>query len=175
VRIAFLGRLDPVKGADILIQALRSSPAANLQMDIFGISQGRRDEEYARELKLAAVGDSRITFRLPISASHVVSVLRMYDAVAIPSHCLETGPMVVLEAFAAGVPVIGSRLGGIEEQVHNNVNGLLVDPGSVMAWAKALREVSGSPGLLARLRAGVRPPRTIATAAGEIEAVYASL
>lgn len=175
VRIAFLGRLDPVKGAHIVLQALRSSPAVNLQMDIFGISQGKRDEEYARQLKLAAAGDSRITFRPPMSASQVVPVLCTYDAVAIPSHCLETGPMVMLEAFAAGVPVIGSRLGGIEEQVQHNVNGLLVDPGSVVAWAEALREVSGSLGLLARLRAGVRPPRTIATAADEIEAVYASL
>ncbi len=175
VRIAFLGRLDPVKGAHILIQALHSSPAVNLQMDIFGISQGRRDEEYASKLKLAATRDSRVKFQPPISARQVVPVLRTYDAVAIPSHCLETGPMVVLEAFAAGVPVIGSRLGGIEEQVQHNVNGLLVDPGSVVAWAEALRKVSGSCGLRARLRAGVRPPRTIATAADEIEAVYASL
>lgn len=175
VHIAFLGRLDPVKGAHILIQALRSSPAVVLQLDIFGISQGTRDEEYARELKVAAAGDSRITFPPPMSASQVVSVLRTYDAVAIPSHCLETGPMVVLEAFAAGVPVIGSRLGGIEEQVQHEVDGLLVEPGSVVLWAEALRRVSGSVGLLASLRAGVRPPRTITKAADEIEGVYASL
>jgi glycosyltransferase involved in cell wall biosynthesis len=175
VRIAFLGRLDPVKGAHILIQALRPLSAVNLQMDIFGLSQGSRDEEYARELKLAAAGDGRITFHSPIPASQVVPVLRTYDAVAIPSHWLETGPMVVLEAFAAGIPVIGSRLGGIEEQVEDEVDGLLVEPGSVVAWAEALRRVSGSPGLLARLRAGVRPPRTMTTAADEMEAVYASL
>jgi glycosyltransferase involved in cell wall biosynthesis len=175
VHIAFLGRLDPVKGVHILIQALRSSPAVNLQMDIFGVSQGSRDEEYARELKLAAAGDSRITFHPPISARQVVPILRTYDAVAIPSQGLETGPMVVLEAFAAGIPVIGSRLGGIEEQVRHEVDGLLVEPASVLAWADALRRVAGSPGLLARLREGVRSPRTMTTAADEIEAVYAAV
>jgi glycosyltransferase involved in cell wall biosynthesis len=175
VRIAFLGRLDPVKGVHVLIQALRSSLAVNLQMDIFGISQGSCDEEYARELNLAAAGDSRITFYPPLSASQVVPVLRAYDAVAIPSQGFETGPMVVLEAFAAGIPVIGSRLGGIEEQVQHEVDGLLVEPASVVAWAEAMRRVSGSPGLLARLRAGVHPPRTMKTAADEIEAVYAGV
>jgi glycosyltransferase involved in cell wall biosynthesis len=175
VRIAFLGRLDPVKGVHILIRALCSSPAVNLQMDIFGISQGSRDEEYACEVKLAAAGDSRITFHPPISASQVVPVLRTYDAVAIPSQGLETGPMVVLEAFAAGIPVIGSRLGGIEEQVQHEVDGLLVEPASVVAWAEVLSRVSLSPRLLARLRAGVRPPRTMARAADEVNAVYAAV
>ena len=175
VRIAFLGRLDPVKGVHILIQALLSCPAVNLQMDIFGICQGTRDEEYGRELKLAAARDSRITFHPPISASQVVPVLCTYDAVAIPSQWLETGPMVVLEAFAAGIPVIGSRLGGITEQVRQDVDGLLVEPASIVAWTETLRRVSDSPNLLTRLRAGVRPPRTMATAADEIDAVYAAV
>jgi len=175
VRIAFLGRLDPVKGVHILIMALRSSPDVNLQIDIFAISQGTRDEEYARELKRAAAGDSRITFYPPISPSQVLEVLRTYDAVAIPSQGLETGPMVVLEAFAAGIPVIGSRLGGIEEQVRHEVDGLLVDPASVVAWAEVLRRVSGSPELLARLCKGVCPPRTMTTAVEEVEAAYAAV
>jgi glycosyltransferase involved in cell wall biosynthesis len=175
VRIAFLGRLDPAKGVHILIQALRSPPVLNLKMDIFGISQGSRDEQYAWELKLAAAGDSRVTFHTPISDGQVVPVLRTYDAVAVPSQGLETGPMVVLEAFAAGIPVIGSRLGGIEEQVQHEVDGLLVEPASVPAWAEALRRISHSPALLAHLRAGVRPPRTMMRAADEINAVYAAV
>jgi glycosyltransferase involved in cell wall biosynthesis len=83
--------------------------------------------------------------------------------------------MVVLEAFAAGIPVIGSRLGGIEEQVQHEVDGLLVEPASVSAWAEALRRISQSPPLLAHLRAGVRPPRTMMRAADEINSVYAAV
>jgi glycosyltransferase involved in cell wall biosynthesis len=173
VRIAFLGRLDPVKGIHILVQALRSVQAANVQLDIFGITQGSRDEEYARELKLAASGDSRVAFHPPIPGGRVVPVLCTYDALAVPSQWLETGPMVVLEAFAAGIPVIGSRLGGIEELVQHGVNGLLVEAASVPAWGEVVCEVSSRPDLLAGLRAGVRPPRTMVTAADEIQAVYA--
>jgi glycosyltransferase involved in cell wall biosynthesis len=172
VRMAYLGRLDPVKGIQILVRALRATPSANLELDIFGISQGSRDDEYARTLGLEAANDARITLQSPISGGQVIPSLRTYDVVAIPSQWMETGPMVVLEAFAAGIPVIGSRLGGIAELVQHDVNGLLVEPTSVVAWAEALRTICETPELLARLRAGVRMPRTMMTATDEIEAVY---
>jgi glycosyltransferase involved in cell wall biosynthesis len=172
VRMAYLGRLDPVKGVHILVRALRAT-MANLELDIFGISQGSRDEEYARTLSAEAAGDTRITFQAPISGVQVISTLRTYDVVAIPSQWMETGPMVVLEAFAAGIPVVGSRLGGIAELIQHDVNGLLVDPTSIVAWAEALRSICETTDLLARLRAGVRMPRTMMTATDEIEAIYA--
>jgi glycosyltransferase involved in cell wall biosynthesis len=175
IRMAFLGRLDPAKGVDILIRAMRATNSANLRLDIFGIAQGSRDEEYVRKVKLEAAGDPRITFHRHISSAEVIPTLHAYDAVAVPSQSMETGPMVVLEAFAAGIPVIGTRLGGIEEQVRHEVDGLLVEPGSSAAWTEVLRSLSGEPDLLARLRSGVRPPRTMTTAADEIEAVYAAV
>jgi glycosyltransferase involved in cell wall biosynthesis len=175
VRMAFLGRLDPVKGVHILVRALRATTSANLRLDIFGISQGRRNEEYAHNLKVEAAGDDRITFHAPIPGGQVIPTLRTYDAVAIPSQCMETGPMVVLDAFAARIPVIGSRLGGIAELLQHDVNGLLVEPTSVAAWAEALRSFSESTKLRARLRTGVCMPRTMTTAADEIEAVYATV
>ncbi len=173
VRIAYLGRLDPVKGVHILVRAVRATTSANLELDIFGISHGSRDEEYARTLRFEADSDARITFQAPISGGQVIPSLRTYDVVAIPSQWMETGPMVVLEAFAAGIPVIGSRLGGIAELVQHDVNGLLVDPTSVVAWAEALRSICETGELLARLRAGVRMPRTMMKATDEVEAIYA--
>lgn len=173
LRIAYLGRLDPVKGVHVLVRALGATPLASLKLDIFGISQGSRDEEYARTLRVEAAGDTRIRFQAPISGAQVIPSLRTYDVVAIPSQWMETGPMVVLEAFAAGIPVIGSRLGGIAELVQHGVNGLLVEPKSAIAWGEALRGMCETEELLVRLRAGVRMPRTMINATDEIEAVYA--
>ena len=85
---------------------------------------------------------------------------------------LETGPLVVLEAFAAGVPVLGSDLGGIAELVRAGTDGVLAAPGSLAAWRDALARLAGDPAEVARLRAGVRPPRTMAAAAAEMEALY---
>ncbi len=68
-------------------------------------------------------------------------MFQSFDILAVPSLWLETGPLVVLEAFAAGLPVLGSNAGGIAELVTEGVCGRLVEVGSVAAWARALREL----------------------------------
>jgi len=108
----------------------------------------------------------------PIAARDAVSTLAWYDALAVPSHWLESGPLVVYEAFAAGIPVIGSRLGGIAELVRDGLDGVLVQPGSQEAWADALQRLAKTPGLIERLRAGVARPRTMADVAGEMNGIY---
>jgi glycosyltransferase involved in cell wall biosynthesis len=175
IRIVFLGRLDPAKGIHILTQAMRAVSEVPIDLDIYGIVQGEAGAAYLRKLKHSAQSDPRISFRDPVPAGVVVPKLREYDVVAVPSQCLETGPMVVLEAFAAGVPVIGSNLGGIAELVTNGVNGLLVEPCSVGAWIRVLRKVSDDPRLLNELRSNMSPPRRISQSAHEMAEVYRAL
>lgn len=175
LRVAFLGRLDPTKGVDVLVRSVRAAADLRVAVDIFGIAQGAAGEHYARRLRELAAGDARIGFQPPLPASEVVARLRDYDLLAAPSQWLETGPLVVLEAFAAGVPVLGSRLGGIAELVRDGVDGVLVEAASVPAWTAALRTVATEPDLRARLRAGIRPPRTMTAAAAEMAALYRRL
>ncbi len=172
LRVAFLGRLDPTKGVDILVRAVRSAPELRLSVDVYGIAQGEGGRRYEAQLRDLAAGDDRITFHAPVPAQGVVETLRAYDVLAVPSQWLETGPMVVLEAFAAGVPVLGSRLGGLAELVRDDVDGLLVAAADVGAWRVALRRFSTEPGLVSRLRRGIQPPRTMHTAAAEMAALY---
>jgi len=94
----------------------------------------------------------------------------------VPSQLLETGPLVVLESFAAGVPVIGSALGGIAEKVVGGVNGLLVSPhDSVQAWQDVLGRCAGDRALLQRLRTGIAPPRSLEAAAREMHELYTAV
>jgi glycosyltransferase involved in cell wall biosynthesis len=173
--IVYLGRLDPTKGVHLLLRAVRAVPEVKLSVDIFGIAQGPGGAAYADRLRRLAAGDARITLRGPIPASRAVETLRGYDLLAVPSQWLETGPMVVLEAFAAGVPVLGSRLGGIAELVRDGVDGVLVEAADVNAWSAALRRLATQPEVLPRLRKGVRPPRTMDAAAAEMAALYRRL
>jgi glycosyltransferase involved in cell wall biosynthesis len=86
---------------------------------------------------------------------------------------METGPLVVLEAFRAGVPVIGSSLGGIHDLVRQDVDGWLVDPfGSVDAWSRVLARAASDERVIERWRANVHPPRSMTDVARETRAAY---
>lgn len=175
LRICFLGRLDPTKGIHILLQAIRSMPLATLKFDIYGVAQGAAGRNYELTLRRLANGDDRINFIAPVAATEILATLTNYDLLAVPSQWLETGPLVVLEAFEAGVPVIGSRLGGIAELVDDGVNGILVEASSVVAWQAALQKLCSEPDLIKHLRAGVKPSRTMQTVTEEMLTLYKTL
>jgi glycosyltransferase involved in cell wall biosynthesis len=172
-RIAFLGRLDPTKGLHVVVKALQAAPKANIKLDIYGVVQGPGGAAYQRQVKLLARGDSRISFQESIRPDQVVPLLRNYDFLAVPSQWMETGPLVVLEAFAAGTPVLGWNIGGVSELVRDGIDGLLIDPGR--DWTETLARVAEDPNLRAKLRAGVRPPRSNIDVAREMLALYESV
>jgi glycosyltransferase involved in cell wall biosynthesis len=173
LRLAYLGRLDPIKGVDVLIRAIRSEPELPIRLDVRGVVQAASGGRHLSELQRLTASDPRITFLEPAPADRVVEALRGYHAAAVPSQCLETGPLVVLEAFAAGVPVIGSALGGIAELVTHERDGVLVaPPDQPAAWLTALRRLIDEVDLLPRLRTGIQPPRAMADVAVAMEALY---
>jgi glycosyltransferase involved in cell wall biosynthesis len=175
LRVAFFGRLDPTKGIHILVDAISSAPDLPVTLDVFGVVQGDGNSRYVRMLRARAADDSRISFPAPVSPQGVVAQMRRYDVVAVPSQWLESGPLVVMEAFAAGVPVIGSDLGGIAELVTHNVDGIRIEPGSSDAWRTALQAFCRDSQLLATLRNGVSSPRIIADVACDMAALYKSI
>ncbi len=176
VRFAFLGRVDPIKGLKVLIEALAMISGAELRLDVFTVVQGDKAKGRRRILVDRARSDGRIQFMPALDATAVVEHLRGYDALLVPSQGLETGPLVIYEAFAAGIPVIGSALGGIAELVGNGENGLLIaPPGSAAAWAEGIKRIVREPGLLRQLKAAPKPVRTAEDAADDAAGVYSAL
>jgi glycosyltransferase involved in cell wall biosynthesis len=173
IRLAHLGRLEVSKGTRLLISALRELRDAPITLDILGIAQSDADRHELDRLHGLTADDSRIRFRPPVDHASITSHLAGFDAVVVPSQLLETGPLVVLEAFAAGVPVIGSALGGIAEKVTHDIDGWLVTPpDSVGAWRDALAACVRDRTLLPRLREGIVPPRSLDDAAAEMHGLY---
>jgi len=157
----------------VLIQALAHlGVGVNVRLDVYGISQTRGQDTYQEELITLAKVDPRITLKPTIPASQVIATLATYDLLVVPSQWLETGPLVVLEAFAAGVPVLGSRLGGIAELVEDGVNGLLVNPTSVEEWATAIQRLVDDRELLYHLRSRIVPPTDMKAIAQQMLKVY---
>jgi len=175
LRIIFLGRLDNTKGPDTLIRAVRSSPDTAIELHLYGITQSVADRQYLDKLKQLAGDDSRIRFLPKVDSKQVVSLLRNYHLLAVPSRGLETGPLVVLEAFAAGIPVIGSNLGGIAELVQHELNGLLVETDSVAAWRQAIQRCDEDRAMLEQFQKNIQTPRSMDVVADEMQCLYESL
>ncbi len=129
--IGAAGRLSPEKGVDQLIQAAallaRSDPS--LGVVIFG--EGPLRKELTRLIARLGLADHVV---LPGFRGNLEDYLPHFDVVALPSHT-EGLPVIVLEAFAARVPVVATAVGGVPEVIEDGVSGFLVPPGDVPALA----------------------------------------
>lgn len=117
-----------------------------------------------------AANDERIEFHVPTDRQELAQQFVAADALAVPSQGFETGPLVVLEAKAAGLPVLGSRLGGIAELVRPGVDGWLVDHDDVRAWATAIERIAAGGAVV---RAPGEAVRTTDDIAREMIELYA--
>jgi glycosyltransferase involved in cell wall biosynthesis len=134
--------MHPVKGLGVLVSAIKALPPSTpVDLHIYGTARNDEEREYLADVVTAAGSDRRIVFCGELTLSNRSSAFQNFDVLAVPSLWLETGPLVVLEAFAEGVPILGSNAGGIAELVSDGVSGKLVEMGNVAAWARALREL----------------------------------
>ncbi|ROZ66359.1 glycosyltransferase [Ramlibacter sp. WS9] len=165
LRLAYFGRLDPTKGIEVLVAAVKLLPNAPVALDIYGVGEVPRDD-------LAKAIDGRIRFHPPLASHAVPDAMKAYHLITVPSVCMETGPLVAYEALASGVPVLGSALGGIAEVIRDGTDGRLVSAGSPKAWADALAEVLQNPQLLETWRSSPRATRTMGQVAAEMADLY---
>jgi glycosyltransferase involved in cell wall biosynthesis len=170
-RLAYFGRIDQTKGPDLLVSAIAAIPEANVTLDIFALLPPGRSAA-AAELETWVAHDRRLTLRDTVAPHAVRQIMTDYDLIAIPSRWLETGPLVALEAFAAGVPVLGADLGGIAESVRNGVDGVLVQPDDVNAWSVAILKLACDRALVDELKRNIRPPRTMNDVARDMAELY---
>jgi len=170
--VTYLGALAWQKGVHILVDAFRDLPPERATLRIFGNPDVF--PEYAADLRRRA-NRANTLFEGRLPNQQVGRVLAETDVLAVPSLWYENAPVVIQEARAAGVPVISSAHGALTEKVRDGVDGLLVPPGDVVAWRAALQRLVDEPGLLAHLRANVRPPMTMAEHVGRLESLYAQL
>ena len=175
LRIAYFGRIDHAKGPDLLARALKLIPKARVQVDIFAVRQVGGPDQLYDWLAAQAHLDTRLTLRAAVASDEVIGVMADYDLIAVPSRWLETGPLVALEAFAAGVPVLGADLGGIAELVHNGIDGILVPPDATVAWASAIVRLIDNPHLVRDMRAKIKAPRSMDAVVDDMAMVYSAV
>lgn len=133
--VLFVGRLDQQKGPFVLLEAVKDLLPTHADVHVLFVGDGPQREKlhaWAREKKL----DARVHF---VGRRHdVPSLLRSAALFVLPS-LWEGLPNVVLEAMAAGVPVIASGVEGIGELIEHEKTGLVVTPDSPSRLAAAMR------------------------------------
>jgi glycosyltransferase involved in cell wall biosynthesis len=173
LRVGFIGRLEPYKGTHILIEAMNRLPSdLPVRLLIAGSGSERR---YVRRLIQTWAGDARVEFLGPITREQVPDFLRKIDVLAVPSGYMETGPLVVLEAHAFGIPVMGANLGGISERILDGFDGWLLPFDDSGAWAAAIRHIALDRSELERCAANIGRIRTMADVAADMAKLYSDV
>jgi glycosyltransferase involved in cell wall biosynthesis len=145
--LLFVGRLSPEKGLQTLLSA---AAAHGLPLVVVG------DGPLRAEVEACAATVPCVQYHGPSDAVGVAAAMRHCRALVMPSECVEGMPMVVLEAFAAGTPVLASRRGGPGEMIQPGVNGLLFEPGDTEGLVRAAHALLADDVLAARLGAAGR-------------------
>jgi len=137
--ILFAGRLSPEKGVDLLLDAVQE--AGNVRVRIAGDGP----DESSLRARAARLGPETVTFLGHLDKPSLYAEIRNSCAVVVPSRWHENQPMTVLDAFACGVPVIATQLGGLPELVSDGVDGLTVPSEDPAALADAMVRLSNDP------------------------------
>ena len=161
LRLGFLGSLMVSKAPHVLLEAVGRLPRGAVSVDLFGpCSAYHGDDRYRRQLEPLLKQDG-VTVHGAIAHDQVAQALSSIDVLVVPSIWPENSPLVIQEAFLAGVPVVASRIGGIPEVVDDGRNGLLFRAGDSQDLARTLTRLLADPGLRGALRIGIPPVRTI--------------
>jgi len=133
----FVGRLEKIKGVQVLIEAFRKYRDCDLL--IVG------DGGYDTHLRQLATGLPHVHFRGRLNYAALQPLFRHATALLVPSIAYETGPTVITEAFGHLTPVIANNLGSLPEYVQQSGGGIVY--ADEAALLKALRALHADPGL----------------------------
>lgn len=155
LRIIFIGRIQPQKGVDLLIDAVKGFTPDEVTVDIYGREE---DTAYYRQCIVSATSVAPVTFKGVIAREEVLDKLAGYDILCLPSTFSEMSPLVIQEAFAAGIPVLASKVYGNAEQIKDGHNGMLFDFKSSKSLRQQIEKLLIQPSLLGKMRMNIHPP-----------------
>ena len=149
--LAFAGRLTAQKSLGVAFEALAQVD------DVVLLIAGEGDERSHLEQRADELGlGPRVRFLGPLPRDRVVALFHAADA-SILSSSWENFPHGVVEALAAGTPVLATAAGGVAEVVRDGENGLLVAPEDAAGLGQAIQRFAADAGLRERLRAAAAP------------------
>jgi glycosyltransferase involved in cell wall biosynthesis len=176
VRLGYVGQIKPHKGVDLLIEAVCDlvQGGHRVTLDVWG-SETEAPEYVAGLKRRSASMSGTIRWNGRYLGNQVWDVLRQLDALVVPSRWYENSPNAILEAYAAGLPVVAANIGGMAELVMHDKSGLLFDVGNAESLRRQLARLKEEPLLLSRLRQGLPAVKSLDEEMSETLSHYARL
>ena len=159
--LVFAGRIQPLKGPDVVLRAaaslLRMAPGLADRLVVVFVG-GPSGSEVGAPGRLSALATSLgvsdyVRYEPPCTQPDLAEWYRAATLVLVPSHSESFG-LVALEAQACGTPVVAAAVGGLRTAVRDGFSGVLVDGHDADAWARVLAGLASSPARLAELSRG---------------------
>lgn len=151
LNLGFFGQINPFKGIDVLLEALRILPPeirSRVRLGLHGANLEIQQESFQQRIRalLAELAETVTSFG-SYDNSQVVELMKSYDRIVVPSTWWENSPVVIQEAKLAGTPLLCSNLGGMAEKADGAEDILFLprSPGSLTAEITALVSAPGRP------------------------------
>lgn len=136
VNVLFIGRVEEYKGVAVLARAFKEAGRGNLSLHVAGSG------DFMRAMLEEVKGCHNVKFYGWVSGVEKEKLFLKSDVCVLPSTCYDNAPLVLLEAYKHGLPVIGSRIGGIPEMIEEHKTGFLFQPGDEAGLAEIFRSIS---------------------------------
>lgn len=147
LHLVYAGRLQPLKGAHVMLEAMglarRSHPQLRITASLFGARSGSADYDLQALVQREGL-DDLVRFFGPLKPQQLAAVFANADVVAVPS-LSETFGLVAAEAQACGTPVLANAVGGLGYAVRDGYSGWLMPEPDPQLWAQKLVELAGNP------------------------------
>lgn len=169
LRIGYVGGISRQKGVHVIIEATSGLEDTELSV------AGNLDSDPGYSEHLRNIAGTNIRFLGQLDRIALGELLAQIDVLAVPSLWYETFAFVISEANAAGTPVLASDLGVLADRVRHNKDGMLVPPGDVTAWRRAVQQMRDDPHLLSRFSAAIQHPPSLEEHAATVEVIYRTI
>ncbi len=145
IKFYYAGRINYVKGIHILLKAFSSIESPNIELHMIGGAGNKNEQRYLKRLQRQYRKENRIVWHGKVPFEQVTELTKDFHCLVHPAIYLEVFGLTISEALAQHKYVIASRCGGAEMQIHNEEEGLLVNPNNPLELMDAMIQYINSP------------------------------
>jgi len=162
-----IGGVGYYKGQHILLEAVERVKRRDFKVKVFG----KMDEAYLKKI-IPGREHLPVEFMGKYEPEELPGILQQIDIMVLPSICSDTAPQTIFESFSAGIPVIGSDIGGFPDFVLDGINGYLFEPGNSGELARRMEMVLENPDVIHRFSENIPRLKTMRENARELLDMY---